>query len=113
MKTTAFALMAALAAAPAAFASDEPEWEAFRATVKTACSDAARATLGETEAFVDPFGSASYGLAVMRSVVAPNIAVFCVYDKTTHKVELGGQMENRDTAEEARPDAVRTAQVRD
>lgn len=67
----------------------------FRQEVGTACVEAAKGSIGEGQASVDPTGSTSFGLAVVRSTIDPKIAVICVYDKRTRTVELGSHMKSR------------------
>jgi hypothetical protein len=47
-------------------------------------------------ATVDPFGSATYGMALIRGKAkgaeTTQIAAICVYDKKTKAVELGGEL---------------------
>ena len=82
------AVVIALGAAQTATASSPEAWEEFAADVVAKCRDAAG--VGEdTLIEVDPFGSTSFGLAI---VYAPSGKVICVYDKQTQTVELGGTL---------------------
>jgi hypothetical protein len=105
MKKSLLLIAAAAALSTSAQASSDAAWDAFRETVATACTKAAESVLGETTASVDPNGTASYGLAIMRSVPAPEIGMICVYDKKTGTVELGGQMQSAATPAAARRSA--------
>ncbi len=67
----------------------------FSQQVGAACVEAAKGSIGDGQASVDPTGSDSYGLAVVRSSIDPKLAVICVYDKRTRRVELGSHMVSR------------------
>ncbi|CAM5391430.1 hypothetical protein FALB51S_02046 [Frigidibacter albus] len=80
----------ALLALPAA-ASSEDAWEAFRAEVDSACR-ALLADPGEPLVEVDPFGSASYGVALITLALpegTPDRYV-CIFDKHSRAAELAG-----------------------
>jgi hypothetical protein len=81
-------------AVPALSASDDA-WEQFRGEVEAACLKAAEPLFETAAARVDPFGSESYGLALLtgkaRGADTP-IAAICVYDKKTKVVEIGGEL---------------------
>jgi hypothetical protein len=86
---------ALLVAAGSARASSTDAWEAFRKDVAAACLAAARDQVTDAKATVDPFGSASYGLALLSGTPkgsAGEIRLICVYDKQTKTVELGGEL---------------------
>lgn len=83
----------------AARASSDDAWTAFRANVTTACTAQARKLYANPLVVVDPFGSESYGVALVyartplpRNSTPDNslTTVVCVYDKKTHKAELSG-----------------------
>lgn len=78
----------ALAAAPDA-------WEAFSKEVETACLEAARPLFAAAVADVDPFGSESYGLALVHGKAKgadADIRAICVFDKRTKEVQIGGEL---------------------
>ena len=82
----------ALTASPA-LASSEDAWQEFRADVEAACTELAAATVpegGETVIEVNPFGSESYGVALIVQTTSDEFAdrYICVYDKQTKKAEL-------------------------
>ncbi|MDT1061763.1 hypothetical protein RM190_07825 [Paracoccus sp. CPCC 101403] len=81
-------LVATLAATPA-LASSEEAWTEFRAEVEKACT-ALAPTEGETAMEVNPFGSESYGAALLITTLADGGAdrYVCIYDKQTKKAEL-------------------------
>ncbi|MDQ0133213.1 hypothetical protein J2T08_001114 [Neorhizobium galegae] len=96
MKTTS-ALAAALIAsgATAAHASSDDAWSSFQAEVAKACVTAAKGLIENGKALVDPFGSQSYGLAVVsgKAVGAKvTISTICAFDKKTRKAEIGGEI---------------------
>ena len=87
--------VAGAVAGPALAASDDA-WEAFRADVSTKCLAAAEPLFETAEATVDPFGSASYGLALVtgpaKGATETTISAICVYDKQAKTVEIGGEL---------------------
>ena len=82
------ALLTALAASPALASSDEA-WAEFRADVEKACT-ALAPTDGETAIEVNPFGSDSYGAALLITTLPDGSAdrYVCVYDKQAKTAEL-------------------------
>lgn len=96
MPTLLTVMMATALAAPAV-ASTEDAWEEFRATVEKTCQAAAEELLEAPEIVVDPFGSESYGIAILtgRDVGGDGelLNVVCVFDKATGTVELGGPLD--------------------
>jgi len=85
-----------------ALASSDDAWTAFRTSVATACTAAAKKDYANPLVVVDPFGSDSYGIALVYArTPAPKGAppanslttAVCVYDKKTHKAELSGGFE--------------------
>ncbi|MFC3571244.1 hypothetical protein [Paracoccus sp. TOH] len=81
-------LLIALVATPA-LASSEDAWEQFRQDVETACSALAPET-GETAIEVNPFGSESYGAALLITTLADGGVdrYVCIYDKQAGSAEL-------------------------
>jgi hypothetical protein len=80
-------------------ASSDDAWTAFRASVSTACTAAAKKEYANPIVVVDPFGSETYGVALVyaRTPVGKNsppensiTTAVCVYDKETHRAELSG-----------------------
>ncbi|MDK1488894.1 hypothetical protein QN219_02315 [Sinorhizobium sp. 7-81] len=85
---------AASLAAGAAHASSGDAWEEFRADVSAKCIAAAE-SLEDISAVVDPFGTESYGLALISGKPKAGdgfVTQICVYDKQTKAVELGGEI---------------------
>ncbi|WP_077962904.1 hypothetical protein [Ensifer adhaerens] len=80
--------------ASSAAASSGDAWETFRAEVSQTCL-AAASSLEKASAVVDPFGSESFGLAlVIGTPKGSDTAVtqICVFDKQKKTVELGGEL---------------------
>lgn len=81
-------------AMPALAASDDA-WQQFQDDVEAACLEAAAPMFETASARVDPFGSESYGLALVTGKAKGadvEIASICVYDKQTKAVEIGGEL---------------------
>jgi hypothetical protein len=79
---------------PAAAASPDA-WEAFREEVTVACLEAAKPLFETAAADVDPFGTESYGLALVHGKAKgadATIKAICVFDKKSKKVEIGGEL---------------------
>lgn len=77
-------------------AASESAWEDFREDVAAKCIAAAHdGDFATAMATVDPFGSESFGLALIEGRAEGSgqlIASICVYDKETTSVELGGEL---------------------
>jgi hypothetical protein len=76
-------------------ASSDDAWTAFRADVEVACLKAAEPLLASATARVDPFGSQSYGLALVTGKAKgadSEATAICVYDKQSKTVEIGGEL---------------------
>ena len=93
---TAVALVAlAAVAGGAACAATDDAWETFRKDVAEKCLAAAEPQFETAVATVDPFGSESYGLALIRGKAKgadAEISAICVYDKKAKTVEIGGEL---------------------
>ncbi|MEH6689992.1 MAG: hypothetical protein V7774_02270 [Pseudorhizobium pelagicum] len=93
---TATLLAAALAlCAGTAEASSDDAWAAFAQTVETKCLAAAKDMLDAPRAVVDPFGSESYGLAIVTGTAkgtTTEVSHICVMDKQTEAAELGSEL---------------------
>jgi hypothetical protein len=90
------AMLAGPAIAPSAQASTDEAWAAFRTNVGAACLAAVADVLEDARADVDPFGSPSFGLAVLRGKVKGghgSAMVICVYDKQKKSVEIGSAID--------------------
>ncbi|HEV7319525.1 MAG TPA: hypothetical protein VGO04_13075 [Ensifer sp.] len=89
----ALSAVAALAASSAA-ASSGDAWETFRAEVSKKCLAAAN-SLQKASVVVDPFGSESFGLALVIGTPKGSksaVTQICVFDKQKKTVELGGEL---------------------
>ena len=78
-----------------ALASSDDAWAQFQKDVEAACLDAAAPMVENASARVDPFGSESYGLALVTGKARgadAEIAAICVYDKRAGTVEIGGEL---------------------
>lgn len=85
--------LAVLTSAPA-FAASGDAWAEFAAKVEQSCVTATSGMLTDAKAVVDPFGSESYGLAIVTGSVADGkqAAIICVFDKQSEAVQVGGQL---------------------
>lgn len=87
----ACALLAFLAGAQYAQASSADAWEEFQQDVQRACMRASIGVLQVTSIQVDPYGSESYGFAVLFGVEAGSSTerlVACAYDKQAQVAEI-------------------------
>jgi hypothetical protein len=97
-RTTVAALMLTLtgfAMPPVVHASSDDAWTTFRADVEAACLKAAEPLFASATARVDPFGSESYGLALLAGKAKgadSDVMAICVYDKQSKAVEIGGEL---------------------
>jgi hypothetical protein len=86
-----------LALAVQAVASSDDSWDEFRHEVERACLTAVAGTLDHPRIQVDPFGSGSYGLAILTGVEpgGDNVArnVVCVFRKSSGEAEVGSAMD--------------------
>ena len=74
--------------ATAAQASSDEAWVAFRAEVAAVCLALPDAPKGAAVE-VSPFGSESYGAAIVTSITDGVLArQVCIFDKVSHKAEL-------------------------
>lgn len=90
----ALVLSVAAFAASGAAASSGDAWETFRTEVSKKCLSAAT-SLQKASAVVDPFGSESFGLALVIGTPKGSKAAvtqICVFDKKEKTVELGGEL---------------------
>jgi hypothetical protein len=95
MRLLPTALVLGLALATAALSASPDAWDAFRKEVAAACIAAAAPLIDNAAADVDPFGSESYGLALLHGKAKgaeSDIRAICVFDKATKAVEIGGEL---------------------
>ena len=92
------AAIAVGAAAYVAVASPPDAWAEFRQKVATKCIALALAGDYETaKAQVDPFGTQTYGVALVSGSLKKGLgeaSAICVMDKKTGAAELGGERKN-------------------
>lgn len=77
-------------------ASSADAWEEFHQDVEKACLVAASETLLVGSIKVDPYGSESYGFAVMIGIepgTSNERLVACAYDKRAQAAEISGYFE--------------------
>ncbi|WP_273728807.1 hypothetical protein [Brucella gallinifaecis] len=90
--TSAVTVFLALSMQPS-FASSDDAWDDFRHDVEQACNKAAGDMMKIEEIKVDPYGSESYGYAIINGFEEGNKdpqQVVCVFDKKAKTVELSG-----------------------
>lgn len=94
LKPVAIAAIA-FCAVGTAYASSDDAWAEFQAEVETGCIQAAAPFLSNALAIVDPFGSESYGFAVVtgETSVGKLMSAICVMDKQTRAFEIGGELD--------------------
>jgi hypothetical protein len=77
-------------------ASSGDAWQAMRDKLRTGCLSKATAMgLGRIAININPFGSQSYGIAVLTKRGGDrkqNVAYVCVMDKKTGAFEIGGEV---------------------
>ncbi len=83
-------IAAALAVLPVpGLASTEDAWDAFRASVETACLALVDAPDAKVAVQVNPFGSESYGAALVDVAHAAGTdRMICIFDKKTGAAEI-------------------------
>ena len=94
LKRLVFVSLAFLPALPA-FAASDDAWAEFAAEVEQSCLQATSGMLENAQAIVDPYGSESYGLAIVSGEVGKGqaAAIVCVFDKQTKAVQIGGELD--------------------
>lgn len=74
-------------------ASSADAWEEFRQDVEKTCLEAVNGLLLVGSMQVDPFGSESYGFALMIGIepgTSNERVIACAYDKQSQKAEISG-----------------------
>lgn len=74
-------------------ASSSDAWEEFQQNVEKACIAASAGALQVKSVRVDPYGSESYGFAVLSGIEAGTSSeriVVCAYDKVSETAEVSG-----------------------
>ena len=89
------ALIVTLSATGSAMASSGDAWAEFAAEVEQACLTATTGFFDRAAAVVDPFGSESYGLAIVtgETPAGTSTSIICVFDKQTKAVDIGGELD--------------------
>lgn len=89
-----------------AFAASTDTWAEFASEVEQSCLAATSDILSDSEAIVDPYGSESYGLAIVSGEAAPGArrSIVCVFDKQTKAIEVGGELEPETSSTAAKQD---------
>jgi hypothetical protein len=79
-----------------ASASSGDAWQAMRQKVRAGCLAKANSMrLGKVDVNVDPFGTESYGTAILMKREPPRqtrLAYVCVMDKKTGEFEVSGEL---------------------
>lgn len=96
------ALGLALLATSSTYASSDDAWSEFAAAVEQGCLAATTGFFTDARAVIDPFGSESYGLAIVtgETPAGTTASIICVFDKQTEVVEIGGELNAVVTASE-------------
>jgi len=90
-------LLACLFGAQHVEASSGDAWEEFQQDVENACLDAAKDFLLVGSIKVDPYGSESFGFAVMVGIepgTSNERMVACAYDKQSRAAEISGYFDS-------------------
>jgi len=91
-----FASILAFAALPMgmAHAASGDAWAEFATEVEQNCIEASTDFFTDATAVVDPFGSESYGLAIVsgETPAGTTASLICVFDKQAKTVEIGGEL---------------------
>lgn len=89
----ACSILALVSGAQHVQASSADAWEEFQQDVEKACLDAAEGVLLVGKVQVDPYGSESYGFAVMVGIepgTSNERIVACAYGKRSKAAEISG-----------------------
>ena len=76
-------------------ASSDDAWEEFAKDVAAKCTALAEGRIEQPKVVVDPFGTESYGVAILTGKAVGADAIvssICVYDKKSQAAELGGEL---------------------
>jgi hypothetical protein len=81
-------------------ASSDNAWAEFATQVEASCLKAAAAQIDKPRAVVDPYGSESYGMALVSGPAKgatvkagrAEITLICVFDKKTRRAEVGSEL---------------------
>lgn len=78
-----------------ASASSADAWDDFAKDVAAKCTTLAEGRIEKPQVVVDPFGTESYGVAILTGKAFGAEAVvssICVYDKKAKTAEIGGEL---------------------
>ncbi len=92
LAATSFALLPLVSQA---FASSDDAWDEFAKDVAAKCTALAEGRIEAPKVVVDPFGTESYGVAILtgKAVGADaQVSSICVYDKKSQVAEIGGEL---------------------
>lgn len=81
--------------ASSALASSGDAWDEFAKDVAAKCTALADGRIEQPKVVVDPFGTESYGVAILtgKAVGADGVvSSICVYDKKSQAAEIGGEL---------------------
>lgn len=87
----ASALLISMSIAPIVRAASPDAWKEFKQKVEKACLDASKGVVKVERIQVDPYGSESYGFAVVFGTEVGSAAkrlIACAYDKTSDEAEI-------------------------
>ena len=95
LKQLATTLVFTLAGVVGATAASGDAWAEFATAVEKGCLDATASFFSDARAVVDPFGSESYGLAIVtgETPAGTTASIVCVFNKQTEAIEIGGELE--------------------
>ena len=95
LRAACVSLIGLIVTLPASASSDDA-WKTMRQKMRSGCLEKANAmSLGKLDVRMDPFGTQSYGTAILIKHGASKqarLAYVCVMDKKTGEVELGGEL---------------------
>lgn len=87
--------LALITLSSSASASSGDAWDEFAKDVAAKCAALAEGRIEEPKVVVDPFGTESYGVAILtgKAVGADaTVSSICVYDKKSQAAEIGGEL---------------------
>lgn len=95
MRHSTLALALLLGAVVPAAASSDDAWAEYAEKVRAGCLAAAEPMVTAAEAVIDPFGSESFGLAVLTGKAKggdATVSYICVMNKNDGSVEIGSEL---------------------
>jgi hypothetical protein len=91
----AILLLAAAAGAAPSYASSPDAWDEFRQEVQQKCAALAEGRIEQPRIVVDPFGTESYGVAILTGKAVGSetvVSSICVFDKKSQTAEISGEL---------------------